>query len=172
MHQFLKKQTKVLEQSLYVIMDIGSPRTIRQGFIRKKKVVNFHNFGPDPPPPLKVVKGRIFFSIHSMSYPFMPKNVFDIFRWELMFGVTSEKKFPIPIILYIWLIWSLWALPYKKYIFSVKKHTFCIWVILHLLVNIVEISDCCTIRYLLSKLPSKWQSKTKLGMGFNEFQYT
>ena len=27
---------------------------------KKKKVVNFHNFGPDPPP-LKVVKGVLFF---------------------------------------------------------------------------------------------------------------
>ena len=41
--------------------------------------IHFYNFGPEPPPPLKVVKGRICFSIHSMSYPFIPKNVFDIF---------------------------------------------------------------------------------------------
>ena len=34
---------------------------IREVIIRKKKVVNFHNFGPDPPP-LKVVKPQFFFS--------------------------------------------------------------------------------------------------------------
>ena len=39
---------------------------IREGFIRKKKVVNFHNFGPDPPSPLKVVKTPIFF-FYSMT---------------------------------------------------------------------------------------------------------
>ena len=32
----------------------------------EKKVVNFHNFGPDPPS-LEVVKGRIFFLLHDQK---------------------------------------------------------------------------------------------------------
>ena len=33
----------------------------------KEKVVKFHNFGPDPPPPLKVVKPQTFFLLHDQN---------------------------------------------------------------------------------------------------------
>ena len=33
---------------------LAADKIVREVIIRKKKVVNFHNFGPDPP--LKVVK--------------------------------------------------------------------------------------------------------------------
>ena len=35
---------------------------------------------------------QVFFPIHSMSYQFMPKNVFDLFCWELMFGIRKAFK--------------------------------------------------------------------------------
>ena len=43
---------------------------IREVIIRKKKVVNFHNFGPDPPSPTPqpVVKIHIFFN---ESFPYL-----------------------------------------------------------------------------------------------------
>ena len=40
---------------------------IREGFIRRKKIVKFHNFGPDIPPP-KVVKPHfLFFLLHDQK---------------------------------------------------------------------------------------------------------
>ena len=46
----------------------------------KTKNVNFHILGPDPPPSLEMWKAEFFFSsIHSMTHPLMPKNVFENF---------------------------------------------------------------------------------------------
>ena len=39
----------------------------------KEKVVKFHNFGPDPPPPLKVVKPQIVF-FYSMNKKILCEN--------------------------------------------------------------------------------------------------
>ena len=42
------------------------PALVREVFIRKKKVVNFHNFGPDPPPP-ESCETSIFFLLHDQK---------------------------------------------------------------------------------------------------------
>ena len=60
---YYKHCWKVLKSQLskpIVIIKQDRPSLGKDSF-EKKKVVNFHNFGPDPPPPLKVVKTPIFF---------------------------------------------------------------------------------------------------------------
>ena len=74
----------------------------------KKKVVNFHNFGPDPPP-LKVVKTPIFFfllhdpkkimCILGKILPWKPKIVRknSIFSWKLSkFSKYFGQGVPLP----------------------------------------------------------------------------
>ena len=58
---------------------------LRGAFIRKKNILRIFTtyIGPNS------CERQIFFPIHSKSYPFMPKNVFDIFCLELMFGVRN-----------------------------------------------------------------------------------
>ena len=79
----------------------------REVIIRKKKVVNFHNFGPDPPP-LKVVKTPIFFLLHDQKnimcklrkiLPWKPKIVRkkSIFSWKLSkFSKYIGQGVPLP----------------------------------------------------------------------------
>ena len=52
----------------------------------KKKIVNFHNFCPDPPPKKKVVKGRKF--------------MFFLW-WPEKYLLYKEKKFPLKTLKYL-----------------------------------------------------------------------
>ena len=52
-------------------------KQLREGLIQDKKNVNFHTFGPDPPPPLKSVKlNKIFFSLTLTETYFGKRNLF------------------------------------------------------------------------------------------------
>ena len=76
----------------------------------KEKVVKFHNFGPDPPPPLKVVKPQTFFLLHDQknimcklrkNLPWKPKRIrkSQKFSWKLskIFKVYWSGDTPTPL---------------------------------------------------------------------------
>ena len=58
-----------------IIRDVSSELDpFREVLTRKRKSVNFHTFGPDPPPPLKSVKpNKIFFS-HTLTETYFGKR--------------------------------------------------------------------------------------------------
>ena len=55
----------------------------------KRIKCEFSHFGSWPV--LRELQRTIFFSIHSISHPFMPKNVFDNFCWEFVVLFLNAK---------------------------------------------------------------------------------